>query len=80
MLVAGKSLDPALVLAGAARENLFGDRRHPHHFSEEVNHLLGPGQPGKIAVDHDTVEAVVDERQQIAEQFDEQFHGLHYTR
>jgi hypothetical protein len=28
----------------------------------------------------DAVEAVIDERQQIAEQADEQFHGQHYDR
>jgi hypothetical protein len=34
--------------------------------SEEVHHLLGPCQTGEIAVSDDAVEAVIDERYQVA--------------
>ena len=42
---------------------------------EEVHHPLGPRQPAEVAVYDDTVEAVVDEGQQAAEQLGEQVHG-----
>ena len=40
-----------------------------------MNHLLGPGQTAEIAVDDDTVEAVIYKNQQVAEQPGELFHA-----
>ena len=40
-----------------------------------MQHLLGPRQPAEVTVNNNAVEAVVDKRQQIAEQLGEQFHG-----
>ena len=79
-MVAGEGLDPMLVIVGSPREHLFGDLRYPDDLTEEVHDLTGPGEPGQITVNDDTVETVVDEHEQIAEQLGEQFHGLHYTR
>ena len=53
------------------RTCLLGDHRNTDDLSEEVHHLLGPCQTGKIAVNDDAVEAVIDERHQVAEQLDE---------
>jgi len=73
-VVAREGLHPALIIAGAPREHLLGDRRHPDHLAEEVHHLLRSRQPAKVAVDHDPVEAVIYEYQQSAEQLGKDLH------
>jgi hypothetical protein len=50
VVVAGVSLNPALVIAGAPAENLLVHHRQAEDPVEEVNHLFGPGQPAQVAV------------------------------
>jgi hypothetical protein len=46
-----------------------------------MDHVLGPGETRQVAVNDDAVEAVINERQQMAEQAGEEFHGQpHDTR
>jgi len=51
--------------------NYFGDHRNAHNLSEEVDHVLGPTETSYVAVDDDAIEAMVDERQEVAEQLGE---------
>jgi len=70
-MIAGKGFYPGLVVGGALAEDLFVDRGDADHVAEEVHHLLGPRQAAQVTVYDDTVEAVVDKDQQIAEQLGE---------
>ncbi len=74
LVIAGEGLDPALIVTGAPREHLLGDRRHPDHLAEEVHDLLGPRQPGQVPMDDNAVETVVYKHQQAAKQLREPFH------
>jgi len=38
---------------------------------KNVDHVLGPAETGYVTVDDDAIEAMVDERQQVAEQLGE---------
>ena len=73
-MIAGKGLDPVLILAGAPAQHLFVDGRNAHDLAEEIDHLLGSCQRAQVAVDDNTVEAVVYKHQQAAEQLGEEFH------
>ena len=73
-VVAGVGLDPAPVLVGTLAEDFFTHHRDTQNLSEEVDHLLRPGQTAQIPVDDDAVETVIDKGQQIPEQLGESFH------
>ncbi len=64
-----------MVVGGALAQDLLVDRWDADDLTEEVNHLLGPRQAAEVTVNDNTVETVVDERQQLAKQLGEQFHG-----
>jgi hypothetical protein len=74
IVVAGISLHPSLVIIGAAAEDLFVHHRDAENLMEEVDHLLGPRKTAEVAVDDDTVEAVVYQNKQAVEQLCEQLH------
>src|SRR6266404_9480136 len=74
-VIAGEGFHPGLVVGGALAQDLLADRRNADYVAEEVHHLLGPRQAAEVTVNDNTVEAVVDERQQVTEQLGEQFHG-----
>src|SRR4030095_6463302 len=59
VMVSGKAFAPALVVVSPLHQNLFGNQRNTHDFVKEVNHVLGTRQHRKIAPNHDTVEAVI---------------------
>src|SRR5262249_45879485 len=57
------------------------DYRRATNLAKEMDHMLGSGQTRQVAVNDDAVEAVINERQQMAEQAGEEFHGQpHDTR
>ena len=74
-MIAGEGFHPGLVVGGALAEDLLVDRRDANDLTEEVNHLLGPRQAAEVTVNDNAVETMVDERQQVAKQLGEQFHG-----
>jgi hypothetical protein len=74
--IASEGFHPGLTVGGALAQKLLVDRRSADHVVEEVHYLLGPPQAAEVTVNDDAVEAVVDKRQQIAEQLGEQFHGI----
>jgi hypothetical protein len=73
-MVAGEGLHPALVIVGALAENLLAHHRYAEDRSNEMNYLLGPGQPAKVAVDDNAVEAVIYKNEQAAKQLCESLH------
>ena len=50
---------------------LLADRGNADDVAEEVHHLLGPRQAAQVTVNDNAVEAVVEERQHVAEQLAE---------
>ncbi len=74
-MIAGEGFHPVLVIVGALAENFFAHHRNAEDLANEMNHLLGPGKPVQVAVDDDTVEAVIYKNKKTAEQPGEQFHG-----
>ena len=77
MMIAGEGFHPVLVVGGALAQDFLAHHRNAEHLTEEVHHLLGPRQGAEVTVNDNAVEAVVDERQEVAEQLGEQFHGKH---
>ena len=74
VVIAGERLDPVLILAGAPTEHLLVDYLDADDLAEEVDDQFGSRQRAQVAVDDDSIEAVVDEHQQAAEQLGEEFH------
>jgi hypothetical protein len=58
-MIAGEGLDPVAVILGPLAEDLLADHRNTQEVMEEIDHLLGPGQSGEVAVYDDAVEAVI---------------------
>ena len=58
-VIAGEGFHPVLVMVGALTENLFAHNRNAEDLANEMNHLLRSGKSVQIAVDDDTVEAVI---------------------
>ena len=71
MMIAGEGFHPALVVGGALAQDFLAHHRNAEHLPEEVHHLLGPRQGAEVTVNDNAVEAVVDERQEVAEQLGE---------
>ena len=74
-MIAGEGFHPGLVVGGTLPEDLLVDRCDTDHVAEEMHYLLGPRQTAQVTVNDNAVEAVVDERQHVAEQLGKQFHG-----
>jgi hypothetical protein len=74
-VVACVSLHPVLVIVGSLGENFLAHRWNPEDLANEVDHLFGAGKPVEVAVDHDTVEAVIYKNKKIAEQLSERVPG-----
>ena len=72
-VVAGESLDPMLVNLGPLGQSLLGDGIETVDVAEEMNDMLGASQQGQITLDDDTVETVVYQNQQAAQQLGEGF-------
>jgi len=70
-VVAGESLDPMLVNLGPLGQSLLGDGIETVDVAEEMNDMLGASQQGQITLDDDTVETVVYQNQQAAQQLGE---------
>ena len=64
-----------MVVTGALSEHLLAQDWNADHLAKEMNHLLGPRQAAQIAVDDDSVEAVVYKEQKLTKELLEQFHG-----
>lgn len=75
VMVSGKPFHPALVVVRPLSQHLFGNQRDAHYFVKEINHVLRTRQHREIAVNHDTVETVVDKNDQVAIQAHKRFHG-----
>lgn len=63
----GIGLDPVPVITGALAEHFFAHHREAQNLTDEINHLLRPGQTAQAAVNDHAVEAGIDEGQQISE-------------
>src|SRR2546427_1555966 len=74
-MVAGVGLHPVPIIAGALAKHFLAHHREAQNLTDEINHLLRSRQSAQVAVNDDTVEAVVDKGQQISEQLDKLFHG-----
>lgn len=71
MTIAGKGVHPVLVVSSALAQDFLAHHRNAEHLTEEVHHLLGSRQGAEVTVNDNAVEAVVDERQEVAEQLGE---------
>jgi hypothetical protein len=69
-MIACEGFHPVLIVGGSLAQDLPA-RGNANDLMEEVHHPLGSRQPAEVAVYDDTVEAVVDEDQQAAEQLGE---------
>jgi len=75
LVVTGKGFHPVVVVTGTLSEHLLAQDWNADHLAKEMNHLLGPRQAAQIAVDDDSVEAVVYKEQKLTKELLEQFHG-----
>ena len=73
-MVAGEGIDPLVVLGGALAQDVLGDGADTMYVPEEVHDVLRAGEQRQMAEDDDTVETVVYESQQAAEQLGKFFH------
>src|SRR6202140_5105470 len=64
LVVAGEGFHPALVIVGALAENFLAHHRNAEDLANEMNHLLGPGQPAEVAVDDNAVERVIEKNEE----------------
>ena len=74
LMIAGKSLDPVLIISGPLTQYFLADHRDREHVPEEVDHLLRSRQSAEIAVYDDAVEAMIYKNQKITEELREQVH------
>ena len=59
VVVAGKGFHPGLVVGGALAEDFLAQDGDPEEFAKEMNDLLRSRQPAQLAVDDNSIEAVV---------------------
>jgi hypothetical protein len=71
MMIAGEGFHPVLIVGSALAQDFLAHHRNAEHLPEEIHHLLGPRQGAEVTVNDNSVEAVVDERQEVAEQLGE---------
>ena len=70
-MVAGVRFHPLLVIVRARAQNLLAHHRDSQNLAEEMHHLLGARQAAQIAqiaIDDNTVQAMVYKNQQAAKQ------------
>jgi len=67
-VVTGKGFHPVVVVTGTLSEHLLAQDWNADHLAKEMNHLLGPRQAAQIAVDDDSVEAVVYKEQKLTKE------------
>ncbi len=77
MMITREGFHPVLVVGGALAQDFLAHHRNAEHLTEEVHHLLGPRQGAEVTVNDNAVEAVVNKRQEVAEQRGEYFHDKH---
>src|ERR1700683_5557060 len=70
MMITGEGFHPVLVVGGALAQDFLAHHWNAEHLAEEVHHLLGPRQRAEVTVNDNAVEAVVNKRQEVAEQLD----------
>jgi hypothetical protein len=68
LVIASECVHPLPIVAGPLAEHGFVEHGHAHDVAEKVDHLFGAGQAAEVAVNDDTVEAVVYKNQQAVEQ------------
>jgi len=78
IMIASEGFHPVLVVGSALAQEFFAHHRNAEHLTEEVYQLLGSRQGGEVAVNDNAVEAVIDERDEVAEQLGKQIHGQHH--
>ena len=59
LVVAGKGFHPVLVVEGTLGKRILVHDWHTNDLAKEMNHLLRPRQAAQVAVDDDSIEAVV---------------------
>ena len=74
-MIAGKGLNPVLVIGGSLAHDLFADERNADNAVEEMHNLFRAGQAAQVAMYDDAVETVINENEKITEQLEEEFHG-----
>ena len=76
----GIGFHPVAVSVGALTEHFLAHHWDAQDMADEMDHLLRAGKPAEIAVDDDTVEAVVYKSEQIAEKPGEVFRRTYSTQ
>ena len=74
-MVAGKGFHPELVVMGTLSEHLLAQDGNADDLAKEMDHLLRPRQAAEIAVDDNSIEAMVDKEEQLTKELFEQLHG-----
>jgi len=70
----GEGFHPVVVIVGPLTQDLFADDVDLMNVTEEVDDVFGAGEQGEMTEDDDTVETVVYQGQQAAQQLCEGFH------
>src|SRR6516225_10643096 len=70
----GEGFHPVVVIVGPLTQDLFADDVDLMNVTEEVDDVFGAGEQGEMTEDDDTVETVVYQGQQAAQQLCESFH------
>src|SRR6516165_9307621 len=73
-LLAGESIHPTVVVAGALPQNILGDHAGLMDIAKEMNDVLRARQKGQVPQNDDAVKTVIYQSQQAAKQLGE---GLH---
>jgi len=73
-MVASEGLHPMLVVARSLPQGLLGNGVDAVQVAEEIDDVLRRSEQGEIALDDDTVETVIYQRQQAGKQLVEGFH------
>ena len=74
LVIAGEGFHPVLVVGGALAKDFLAQHGNTEDLAEKMNHLLRPRQSAQIAIDDDSIEAVVYKEQQLTKELFEQFH------
>ena len=70
----GEGFHPAVVIVGPLTQDFFADGADLVEVTEKVDDVFGAGEQGEMTEDDDTVETVVYQGQQAAQQLCEGFH------
>lgn len=74
LAVGGVAVDPAVVVVGALSKEVFGDHRMTAHDTEEIHDVVFAGEEGDVAVDNDSIKAVIKPLKKRPEEFRKKLH------